>query len=334
MLLSKSKNDKMEEIRKYITLSQSANFDSIVPHIKNAESDYLIPLIGTDMYNYIHAIYQYTINHEFDGSACDEKTELLIEIIQSALVHLAFWIGYDVLNAHITDGGFKRIESDTVKGLYKYQEDNLKNYLKSCGFNQLDHLLGYLEANIEDFEDYKNSENYTQFKSMLVQTTDQFNETVFINKSRLTFLRVKAHMKIIEETEIKGLLGSAVYSYIKQEIIKDSPDQRVTDLLPMLRKPIIFLATALLMEESGADLTDKGLYFKSAKAVGVNSTEMTPSSDLRISVLVNRYRNYGKSYLDQLYSYLQDNNDTWPEVIISSGKLFRRNNTCKKTFWQ
>jgi len=41
MLFSKEKNAKMEEIRNYISVSASSEFDTIAPHIQNAERDYL-----------------------------------------------------------------------------------------------------------------------------------------------------------------------------------------------------------------------------------------------------------------------------------------------------
>jgi hypothetical protein len=50
MLFSKIKNQKMEEIREFVPVSSSSDFDSVAPHIANAERDYLIPIIGTALF--------------------------------------------------------------------------------------------------------------------------------------------------------------------------------------------------------------------------------------------------------------------------------------------
>jgi hypothetical protein len=332
MLLCKDKNPKMEEIRGYLSVSHAAGFDSLAPHIVNAERDFLIPVIGIELYEQLEIFY----NREYPTyeNTADQLTRELLELVQSAVVHLAYWIGFDLLNSHVTDGGFRRIESESVKGLYKYQEDRLKNYFRTTGFNRLDSVLQFLETNLDTFEAYSGSEEYTTFKSMFISTTNQFDEIVFIGKSRLTFLRMKGHLQYIEDTEIRKILGDQIYEAIKTEMIKESPELKVTEILPYIRKPLAYLASAMLMEESGADLTEKGLYFSANKSVNLNNTEHSPSSSDRIALLVARNRNYGNCYLDQLRIFLETNRDKWPDAVVTTGKLFRRDNTGKKTFWQ
>ena len=321
----------MEEIREFVPVSSSSDFDSVVPHILNAGRDYIIPVIGNAMYDELVEFYE----TERLGNPTDvqQKTATLLRLVQSALIHIAYWIGYDLLNAHISDGGFKRTESTSVKGLFKYQEENLKTYFRTNGFNGLDTVLQYLEVNIADFGEFSASQVCTQFKSAFIPTTDIFNEIVFINKSRLTFLRMKSHMQLIEDTEIATILGPTAFAFVKSEMVKTDPDAKVKALLSYIRKPVAYLASALLMEESGADLTDNGLFFTSTTSGYNNDTERKPSTTDRIAILVKRNRNTGNAYLDQLRSYLTANASDWNDVTLSTGKIFRRNNTDKKTFF-
>jgi hypothetical protein len=331
MLFSKDKNAKMEEVRKYISVSASAEFDNVAPHIQNAERDYLVPLIGSGLYDSLMAFY--TTDDPDLTDAGVQKTGQLLTLVQSAVIHIAYWIGFDVLNALMTDSGFKRTESNTVKSLFKYQEANLKNYLRTSGFNGLDTVLQFLEANQDDFSDFEDSQAFSTIKTAFVPTTSVLNEIYFINNSRLTFLRMKPHLQLLEDTEILPLLGHVTYYTIKAELSSPVPDSKVIKLLPYIRKPLVFLASAMLMEESGADLTDNGLYFTAVSAVHVNDTEHKPSAPERISILSMRNRNLGYAYLDLLRSYLSSNQTDWPYTPLSTGKLFRRSNTDKKTFW-
>lgn len=321
----------MEEIREFVPVSSSSDFDSVAPHIANAERDYLIPVIGTAMYEKLMVFYK-TEFYEVITEA-EQKTAELLHLVQSAVIHIAYWIGFDLLNSHISDGGFKRTESTSVKGLFKYQEENLKTYFRTNGFNCLDTVLQYLETNSSYFGEFSESPSFTLLKSAFIPTTDIFNELIFINKSRLTFLRMKAHMQLIEDTEISTILGPTAFAFMKLEMLKANPEAKVTALLSYIRKPVAYLASALLMEESGADLTDNGLFFTSTVSGFNNDTERKPATSERIAILVNRNRNIGNAYLDQLRSYLAANSSEWSEVTPSSGKVFRRDNTNKKTFW-
>ena len=321
----------MEEIREFVPVSSSSDFDSVAPHISNAERDYLIPVIGTAMFEKLMVIYK----AEFveDLTEVEQKSAELLRLVQSSVIHIAYWIGFDLLNSHISDGGFKRTESTSVKGLFKYQEENLKTYFRTNGFNGLDTVLQFLETNSSEFGEFSESPAVTMLKSAFIPTTDIFNELIFINKSRLTFLRMKAHMQLIEDTEISTILGHAVFAFVKSEMVKPNPETKVTKLLSYIRKPVAYLASALLMEESGADLTDNGLFFTSTASGYNNDTERKPASSDRIAILVTRNRNIGNAYLDQLRSYLSANSSDWSEVTPLSGKVLRRDNTNKKTFW-
>ena len=337
MLLSKAKNPKMEELRKFIPVSSASDFDTIAPHISNAERDYLIPVIGQKTYDDLQLLY--SGNFPFSGSSSGESTivkekwDNLLSLVQSSVAHIAFWIGYDLINSYVTDDGFKRIEAEKVKSLYKYQEDNLKKYFRTNGFNGLDTVLQYLEDNISVFPMFAKSDQYTVLKSSFIPNTAVFNKIVFIANSRLTFLRMMPHMQLIEETEIRLVMGEIALAEIKDELAKTTPNPIMMAIVPIIQKAIAYLSSAMLMEESGADLLDNGLYFSQTIAISNNDTEKKPAAADRIGALVQRNRNVGNAYLDQIRGYLVVHAADWSSVIPSTGKVLRRDNTDKKSFW-
>jgi hypothetical protein len=337
MLLSKEKNPKMEEIRKFIPVSTASDFDTIAPHINNAERDYLIPVIGQETYSDLLRWYagEFYGSGSSSGTPDPDKTQWdeLLLLVQASVAHIAFWIGFDLINSYITDDGFKRVESEKVKSLFKYQEDALKKYFRTNGFNGLDTVLQYLENNIEAFPKFAVSDQYTVLKSSFIPNTAVFNKIVFISNSRLTFLRMIPHMQLIEETDIRLVMGEVALAELKDEMVKDNPNTTKTAVVPLVQKAIAFLASAMLMEESGADLLDNGLYFTANIAISNNDTEKKPASTDRIASLVRRNRNFGNAYLDQIRSYLVAHAADWSDVAISTGKVLRRDNTDKKTFW-
>jgi hypothetical protein len=261
-------------------------------------------------------------------------------LVQRTLIHLTYWSGFQVLNATISDGGFKRTENEKVKSLFKYQEVELKEYFKTNGFNGLDEILFYLETEISksegesvNFKSFADSDAWTILKSSFIPDTGTFNGIVFINHSRLTFLRLKSPMQLVEDLDIKPVLGESIFNEIKLEMVKKTPSAKVTAILPYIQKAMAYLATAFLMEESGADLTEKGLYFESTTSGNNLTINQQPAESDRINFLAKRNKAIGTNYLEQLKSHLIANSTDWPAYSGQSGNALRRNNTDKKSFW-
>jgi hypothetical protein len=319
------------EIKTILPIGTGNDFNRLRPHLQNAETAYIKPLLGTNMYDELCEFYE---NYPYaEPTEVQEITGELLLKVQHAIIHLAYFAGFDFLNVSATDMGFSRIESQTSKSLFRYQEDNLRTYFKDSGFNMLDEILLFLEENISSFSEFELSDTYTVLKSAFIQTASVFHGIYFISNSRLTFLRLQPHIKFIEETVIRPLLGSDTYNEIKSGMITDPVPSKVVGVLPYIRTPLAYLSAALLMEESGADLTDRGLYFSATIASTQDSRNITPAAADRIALLVARARNMGNAYLEMLKTYMADNIADWSDFTSQTGSVFNRDNTGKKTFW-
>ncbi len=319
------------EIQNLLPIGVGNNFNRLKPHLQNAETAYIKPLLGTEMYLEISEFYE---NYPYDSpTTIQEDCETLLLKLQHAIVHLAYYVGFDFLNVSATDMGFQRIESQTSKTLFKYQEDNLRSYFKTSGFNMLDDALVFMEENISSFGEWEASATYTVFKQAFLKTSPEFSAIYFINNSRLTFLRLQPHIRFIEDTVIKPAVGEDTYNEIKTGMVAATVPAKVVSILPYIRTPLAYFSVALLMEESGADLTDKGLYFESLNGTTPDNRKYNPASDQRIAMLAARARTMGNSYLEMLKAYLLDNPTDWTDYVDASGYILNRDNTDKKTFW-
>jgi hypothetical protein len=321
----------IKEIQEYLPIGVGNNFNVLKPHIANAELSFVKPLLGGALYEELTEFY--------DGMPYAEPTEVqeamleLLGKVQHSLIHLAYYSGFDFLNVLVSDKGFSRIESEFTKGLYKYQEQNLKDYFKSAGFNGLDDVLIFIEGNIAHFGEFKLSSNWTVLKqsflpSVFVTESIPFN----LNSSRLIFLSLKPSVSYIEDTVISKILGPKIYAYIKAEMVKDAPAPKVLTILPYIRKPLVYLASALFMEETGAELGDKGLFFTAVNTSTENIVQKQPSEQARILALIARNQKIGIEYLSALKAFLNANLADWPDYSSDAGSLFNRNNSGKKIF--
>ena len=114
MLFKSTLNAKMEEIRKYVPVSAATSFGNISAFIQSSEVNYIIPLLGEELYEQLLAYYT-TPTTLPTGVTTGNKTQFdtLIEYAQRALINLTYYSGFDFINTIMNDAGFHRQESDT-----------------------------------------------------------------------------------------------------------------------------------------------------------------------------------------------------------------------------
>jgi hypothetical protein len=319
----------VNEIKTILPIGAGNDFNRLKPHIENAENRYIKPLLGVPMYEELREFYE--TEYPQEPTEVQELTKKLLEKVQFATIHLAYFAGFDFLNATVSDAGFQRIETERTKGLYKYQEDAIKVFFSESGFNALDDVLVFLEENIELFHEFKNHENYTIYKKAFLPSVKVVENIPFnIHGSRLIFLALQPAIAYIEDTAIRTVLGEEIYAEIKTGMQNDEPVAKVKDILPFIRKPLIYLASAMLMEETGATLYEKGLFFEENNDQQRSQKTKGPSSEERIAALVSRNRNIGNNYLEMLKSHLNAN---WENYPGQTGSVYTRDNTGKRTFF-
>ncbi len=319
----------VNEIKTILPIGVGNDFSRLKPHIENAENIFIKPLLGLATYKMLTDFY--AAEYPLSPSELQVVQKELLSKVQFSIIHLAFFTGFDFLNISVTDAGFQRIETERTKGLYKYQEDSLKVFFSETGYNALDDVLVFLETNIEHFEDFMTSENYTKISQAFLPNVKVVETIPFdIHGSRLVFLALQPAVSYIEDTAIRTVLGPTIYTIVKTEMVKTEPLTKVTALLPYIRKPLIYLATAMLMEETGATLYQRGLFFQKNEDQQRAKDVRGPSSELRIAAMIARNKGIGNNYLELLKLELIAN---WEEYSGQTGSPFRRDNTGKKTFW-
>lgn len=320
----------IDEIKLYLPVSVATKFDTLRPILQVVGREFMRPVLGPDMYDELLEYYEELVPTEDDAELPMNK---LLKLAQSAEIHLAYWYGYDVLSVTISEGGARRMETDKQKGLYKYQEDNLKQYFKNAGFNGLDSMLEYLDGEDKDnFGKYQESDAALELKKLFIPKTDIFNTLYYIGSSRLVFMRMIPFMKIVEDQKIKPVLGTTNYDFIKSEMVKAEPDSKVAAILPYIQQPLVYFASAMLMQETGADLSDKGLVWEGTRSNSLNNKESGPTDAARVNALVSRNNGLGESYLNALRAYLLTNSADWNGYASPASAAYNRDNAGKKIF--
>lgn len=329
MIFSEEKWSEAAEIRPYIGASTALTFDIVYASLQNAFGLFIRPLVGDKIVTKLIEIYNSVTDISTIKEDATDKNLKLLYLAQRSNAFLAFWYDYDEFQVLIADSGVKRQESEQAKTPYKYQEQNLKAGWKNKGFDALDKLLYFLENNLADFSEFKESDCYTQTLNSIVRNTSEVNNYYTINQSRIIFLRLKTHFRVIEDTLIAPRLGYEFYDRFKEEIIKDTVDPKYGKLRELLIPVIVFYSVCRLIKETGS-ITDKGLFFETLQGGESSYQTLSPVTDERLMSQANRAEADAISYWLFVERFLKQEFD----IAQTHGKKIpNRDNNGKKSFW-
>lgn len=328
MIFSKEKWAEGDEIRAFVKINTAVSFAMMETPLNNAFRLFIKPLLGAVMAVKLVDIYN-------NPQPNDKEAELL-RIAQRANANLALWYEFDAISVRITDAGFQRQESEngSLKPAYKYQEDNLRQNYKNKGFNALDELLDFLYLHIADFPDFGESDAYKVRKSAIVRSTADVNNVVFINNSRIVFLRLQTHLNFVESMLLVPAIGEELYNYLLDGLLNDPAEEAEKKHIEMLRQAcanyIVVMSARRMMMETGS-LTDRGLYFSTIEVGDKGNEKKQPLGTDRIAIQIQNLKADADMYMGAIQRII---NAYFPQFNVGNPqRVFDRDNEHKKTFW-
>lgn len=332
MIFSEKKWNIDKEIQQIIPTSAALSWNKMQASLRNAQDEYLLVLLGTDMTAKIEEIYA------ADPLQRSEKDTKLLYLSQKAVANIAMWTDFDALNLRITDQGFQRQESESgdFTGAYKYQEDNLRNNFKNKGFNALDAVLAFLEENVADYDAFKSSPAYTVSQKSLVKNTEEIQQIFYIQNSRIIFLRLHPVIEQVEELSLQPILGDDLFAKLQKWLSGTlqwtNTDITFDDFRMACAKVVIMKAVLSLLRTTGS-ITDRGLYFEQTQVQTPGNESRTPVSDTRLELAVadatNAIQEYTARLMRLVSTYMADDAAGNPLHALD-----RDNSGCeRKAFW-
>jgi len=319
MVFSNLKWSNAAEMKPFIPVQSSTDFSDVEAPLRSAFEQFFRPLLGDSMTQRLINIYY------IDTPTAVQK--MLIEVAQRANANLAWWNSFAELQVSFDGSGMHRLESETEKSLYKYQETALRASFREKGFSAIDEMLRLLEANPEEFPEFLASSYYTMMKGEVVRTTEEVQQYYHINSSRVVFLRLKPHLKIIGDTVIRPRMAQVYDQLIAaMKAGNETPEQQ--QLRAALVPVVVLKAIARLMGETGS-ITDRGLFFERLSPIN-DVAGVEPVSDQRVMYQKNNAEADAEMYWKIAEALLSSSFNVEPST---GSRIPRRDNTDKKSFW-
>lgn len=320
------------EGKKIVPVSTGLSWVRMEPLLRNAQADYLKPLLGDALNAEIDGIY------EMRPGERSQAEQRALSIAQKAVVNLALWSNFDALSIRISDQGFQRQESDSWHPAYKYQEDALRRQFANAGFNAIDQLLALFESDPKTWPLFVTSPAYTMSRGNVVRDTTEVQEIYDIHSSRLLFLRLRPIMRQMEELALQPILGDALYdglmTYLAEGVPPISgntyPVERWEELRKRCAKVVVMESVLQLLRTTGT-VTDRGAYFTAIVATGGGNESAQAVADNRLQLMVSDAEHARDGYVSRLTSWISS---LMPEMSAGDPlRVLDRDNTGKAAFF-
>lgn len=297
-----------EEIKKYISVNMSTEIRTIKPYIKQAETKFIRPLLGDLLFARLQEYYNGSgSSSSSSGSAIMDE---LLEKVQLPLIYYAYHLYAPIGAVMISDSGIHISVHDNKKTAFEWQVDKVEKSILNTAFDFSEYLLEWLETEIDEFEEWFESDAYTESHDLFINKAKDFNKEFEINNSRLLFVKLKPIIKSIENKFIVKTISSELAKEIKSQIVSGKVKDKNQLVLDLIKPALAHLTMARALTELSVDILPDAV---SEKIIGTNITMNAKNavSPQKLYALKEELTNDGNAEIKALQEFLDNNADDY-----------------------
>lgn len=265
-------------------LSNLSN-DAVKPDFGAAENKYLIPYIGTTLYDAING----KLNADPVQALTDEEIAILPHLRRISVAYAYIdEIGTDA--AKITDSGVRRMETQGMPSAYGWQFKELKESLQTRAADSIEILLRYLFSHSNDYPTWTASDEYKAISDLLIKTGTEFNSLYELWQPNRTFYGLIPLLKETQEEMITDSIGTDLVAYLAADVTEDEEKkiQRLvkkavayqTIYMACKQFPVRFDANGFSMINGGADSENPESAGRAQADIAMFTLKMNNARDL------------------------------------------------------
>lgn len=300
----------VDEIKEYLPVSVSFEFNDIKPFIKQAEDNFIIPAISQEQYD--------ALITALSGTPTPAETEL-IDLVRAPLAAYAYLYYIPWGQVQISGAGIQIASTDQMKTAFQWQIDDLEGSARKAGYYGIDKVLEFLDGKESIYAAWSGSSAYTDFKSFYVFSTRTLNDIYpLIGNSRQNFIKLMPSMLRMEEFKIIPLISDDFNTELKAKVKAGSASAQEKKAIKYIQHSIAFLAVADALSELSVEIDERGILMFNNTGGSATLKTKQPATDTIISKLESRAAANGETYLSMLESLLLEDPDSFPTFKSST----------------
>lgn len=290
-----------DTVKSHVNINLNFDWGSIEPFVKQAERQYIQPLIGKKLYDAWSLAVPVPENQK-------EVYDLFIEA--SANLSMLKYIPQG--NVVVSDTGIQNNSNEYTKPAEWWQIRDLQRAYEGNGLTAIDEALKIMESNEANFIDWVGTEGYTVFKEIYTNKTQDFQRYFNINNSRRTFLSLRPYLLESQEQ---------IFNWINASTITTISNQSVPESLQAYRymQAAQVNFTVAKAASSGVFLLKSSGMFTRSEEASLSNTKIDKLSEEELYRLKNDRITAGEEYLKKVKKILLDHPDIFPDFSNETG---------------
>lgn len=286
------------DLQQYTEVNSHVNFASLQSSIRRAEKELLVPVVGIP--------FLADIDTKYNANVLSVAEANLLKVLQAALAPYAMSLYIPKAEVNVTDGGVRRMETDTAKTAFQYQVTALKKAYEAEAASAVEYLVEYLELNKADFPAWTASEAFLKYRGLFIKTGGQFNEYFPTATPWRNFLFLRPLIADIEQSLIAAQLGDAFFVALKAKEKTIAPDYTPEEqqLLQLIKKAVAHKTIAEAIARQVVRIDGNGISVIAGGGSGDADSVRGSVSDNQLSHLRSNTLSWAESWLAEMNSYL------------------------------
>lgn len=251
----------IEELRKYVNVSDSLDYTSITPFIYAAEVDNLDPIVGLNLL------------YKIKGST-ELKDLTLVDLCKNVVATFALKSYIDEGSIIVNDNGVSVNKNDNFVPASDAKLAKATESLLIRGDKAIARVVAYLEANPDSFPEW-NSSDYVSLKtSLFIPTRKGFYQISCIQEMPMfaQWSKIMSAMAMVERSDLLKIVPHVLVDKIRNEATELSKDERILRALCCKYIASNALAATTPDEKETTKHKDPASYFESEIKRFVRST--------------------------------------------------------------
>jgi hypothetical protein len=280
-------------------LSKLSN-NAVLPNFDRAAWKYIIPVIGKELYA--------DLQTKYDGEDLLSADELiLLGHIRTALVAFAYTDNSGLLQATITDSGARRITTNEMPTLYRWEFEELMNAIKTIANDGIEILLEYLFKNKADWALWTASAAYQRINGRLIKSGLEFSKAYVLHQPFRTYWKLIPFITDVEELYLSNALGRDLLQFIRtQDAVVVDDNGADVDVLDFLKRSVANYTVLMASHKLSVRFGDDG--FTVVSNGDVENKEYvgrTAAAAEEVQRLGREAEREGRNYLAKAIDYLK-----------------------------
>lgn len=283
--------------------NMSIELSSIEPGLYAAWHAHLKPWVSQAFFD--------EVTDALEADALTGQQAALLPYLRRPLGMLGLYEYARIGSVQFSESGIFRMEGENYKTAYKYQVTELRRFYLYNGYEAIEHLLGYLEANEADFPTWADSDAYSRNKALLLNSAADFRNHYSNDINRYTFEHLRPVLEDIDAFAIQPLLGDEQYQELKANILAKALSPAESKLLYYLQRAVANFAVKEAIRRGWVRLEGRTLVSTEILEPQGYEHEGAPSG-AQVSLAAMRQDEWANRHLSYATKYLADNLADFP----------------------